>query len=114
MEHDVELLVDDHHGIYIPQIFCQRYNFPENFINYDEVKEDIEFLAKVPKTAKERETYWNQYWDRWIYGVEDRAKMIFTDKQGAQVIGTLYGEGGLWFIPNDLSEERREEFFGAY
>lgn len=100
---EVELLVDDHHGVYVPMVFAQVYNSPENFKNYDEISKDLEFLANEVNNPNEIENYWYAWED-----VERTAILVFSDGS----LGYLYQDGDLWAIPNDLTDEQYLEFFG--
>ena len=53
---EMELLVNSANGIYIPQIFAGRYRNPENFENWDEVKDLINSLACAESV--DFEDYW--------------------------------------------------------
>ncbi len=65
----MELLIDGHHGVYIPKLFCEYY--AENFEGID--KEDIE-------TCKDPNNQW--YWESWdnilnnAYIIQDGKKYI--------------------------------------
>jgi len=84
-----ELLVDSHHGIYVPQIFCQTYNDPENFENYEEIKEDMETVAKI---GPDGEDYW-YIWDDLLN------KIVLKGN------ATLYIHEDLWAMPEDFDPE---------
>ena len=53
-ERKMELLVDNHHGIYIPQVFAKRYNMEAWHVD----EEDAEIL----KAGPEHDDYW-ETWD---------------------------------------------------
>ena len=64
----MELLIDGHHGIYIPQLFCQFY--ADRFKGID--KEDIDEIMK----GSNNEWYW-EAWDNILnsaYIVQDGKK----------------------------------------
>lgn len=82
-----ELLVDDHHGIYIAQIFCQTYR--AYITNMEEVEEDFNICLSGPDNAD----YW-EAWDSLINNVN------FTNDKGEKyTIGNLFESGDLWAIP---------------
>jgi hypothetical protein len=81
---EMELLVDSHHGQYIPQIFANSFGLPENFLNWDEIKEDIDFLKQ--EDSNEHEDYW-EVWDE----ILNNAKL----KSGFE----LYHNEDLWAVP---------------
>lgn len=82
-----ELLVDDHNGIYVIQVFCQT--FAAYITNMAEVKEDFDICLAGP----DHEEYC-EAWDNLLNDVQ------FTNDKGEKyTIGNL-GEGGdLWAIP---------------
>ena len=91
-----ELLVSDAQGIYIPKTFADVFGIPENFQNWDAIKEDIEFLQK--ENSPEHIEYWDT-WDELI------------DNAILQANGTtyyLYQNGDLWSVP---STYENNEFF---
>lgn len=84
-----ELLINDAHGIYIPQLFCQTYlNY---IINKDELKEDIETVLQGP----EGEFYF-ECWDN----IEQNCKFT-NDNNESYYIGYLGESGDLWAIPEN-------------
>lgn len=88
-----ELVIDCQHGIYIPQIFAIRYGLPENFLNWNDIREDIEFLQAEDSLEKE------EYFDVWS-DVIDNAKL--------QVNGNeyyLYPNDNLWAVPVNYENE---------
>ena len=78
----MRLLVDSHHGIYVPQIFAKTY------IGWDMDYEDETILQSGP----DREHYW-EAWDT----VLSSAK--YTDAKG--VSWTLHQDGDLWAVRED-------------
>lgn len=82
-----ELLVNDHHGIYIAQIFCQQYR--PYITNFEQVKEDFEICLQGPDHES--------YLDAWCDLLDT---VEFTNDKGEKyTVGNL-GEGGdLWAIP---------------
>lgn len=91
-----ELLVDSHHGIYIPQLFCQAYR--PYITNFDQVKDDFNICLLNP----ECEHYFDA-WDNLINNIE-----LTNDKGEKFTIGYLYDESDLWAIPEGY--EYPEEF----
>ena len=91
-----ELLVDDHNGIYIAQVFCQT--FAAYITNMDEVKEDFDICLLGPDNE--------HYFDAWA-GLMDNVE--FTNDKGEKYsVGNL-GEGGdLWAIPEGYDFENED------
>lgn len=82
-----ELLVNDHHGIYVMQTFCQLY--APYITNMEEVKEDFETCLKGPD-----DEFYHESWENLLNNVE-----FTNDNKEKYTIGNL-GEGGdLWAIP---------------
>jgi hypothetical protein len=89
-----ELLVSDANGIYIPQTFAQLFDIPENFKNYDEVK-DILNILKLENSV-EREDYIDLFIE-----LENNAVLIANESEYY-----LYSkDGGLWCIPVNYDNE---------
>ena len=63
----MELLIDGHHGIFIPQLFCEYY--AENFEGIN--PEDLE-------TCQDPNNQW--YWDSWT-NILDNAYIIQNGKK---------------------------------
>lgn len=82
-----ELLVDDHHGIYIAQIFCESYS--AYITNMSEVKEDFDICLQGP----DHEEYWDA-WDNLIDNVQ-----FTNDRNEKYTICNLEESGDLWAIP---------------
>ncbi len=85
--HEPELLLNDAHGIYIPQLFCQTYL--AYVLNADELKEDIAICLDGPDNE--------QYFDAWDT-IEQNCKFT-NDRNEPYTIGYLYESGDLWAIP---------------
>ena len=88
------LLVDDHNGIYIPQVFCQSYK--AYITNLSEVKEDFEICLSGPDNE--------EYWDAWDMLLQN---MKFTDDNSNNLeVGYLPESCDLWAFPEnfDFSE----------
>lgn len=82
-----ELLVNDAHGIYIAQSFCQAYS--AYITNMDKVKEDFDICLDGP----DNEYYWDA-WENLLNNIE------FTNDNGDKyTIGNLGENGDLWAIP---------------
>lgn len=86
-------LVDNHHGIYIPLMFVQRWDAPEFFLNYREISQDILDVKMGPDNEN--------YWEAWE-NILDNAKFcpdheIIMDAQ----VYTLYHDMDLWAIPEN-------------
>ena len=88
----IQLLINDGHGIYIPQ------HFASNFEGWGLTAEDIADLSDP-----ENEFYWDA-WDAILN------KACFTDDQG--YTWSLHQDGCLFAIRDDLTEEQFEEYFG--
>jgi phage terminase small subunit len=83
-----ELLVSDHHGIYIAQMFCKAYS--AYITNMAEVKEDFDTCLDGP----DNEFYWES-WENLINNVQ------FTNDKGEKyTIGNIGESGDLWAIPD--------------
>jgi len=82
-----QLLIDDHHGIYVIQSFCKAY---EAYItNMDEVREDFAICLQGPDHE--------DYLDAWA-DLVDNVK-ITDDNGGKFYVGNLGESGDLWAIP---------------
>ena len=91
----IEILLSDHHGVYIPQRFAHDF---DRWSNIDQ--DDWDTVKLGPD-----EEY---YWDAWT-NILDNA--TFTDKSGN--IWKLYQDGDLFAYSESLmTEEERESFFG--
>lgn len=79
------LLVDSHHGIYVPQIFAQlEFNHPLEGVS----AEDIEILSSGPDSE--------YYLDTWE-AVGSNA--VITSDEGTRY--RLHQDEDLWLIPED-------------
>ena len=78
------LLIDSHHGIYIPKLFCEQCN-PENTQWVWDYENNKDILLNL-----EHELYWDVWQE-----VLDSAYIINPDN----VKYTLYENGDLWAIP---------------
>lgn len=88
------LLIDGHHGVYVPQVFAEQFDLNEWRINLPDQLElqDIDNLY---------------YWDTWN-DVLTNAKYI--DKDGH--VWTLWQDGDLWAVCEELLTEEERENFG--
>lgn len=90
MTTNASLLIDSHHGTYIPQFFA------EGFQNYITNKEELaEYLPDLTTPDNEH------YWDSWEH-ILDNAKL--TDDNGRECI-LIQIEGDLWAIPENEIDE---------
>jgi hypothetical protein len=87
MSETTALLVDDHHGIYVPQVFAQR--FKNNWSTWGLKPEQLSVLLSGPTDDEE-------YWDVWNE-VLDQA--CFKDSQGQE--WHLWQDGALWAFCDD-------------
>ena len=92
-----ELLLDDHHGIYIPQFFA------EEFFGFDGIdQEDIEICRAGP----DHEHYW-EAWDAIL------SNAYSIDKHGHE--WRLYQDGDLWIYCDELmTKEDNKNLFGGH
>jgi len=88
-----ELLVDSHHGIYIAQIFCQRY--AAYITNMDKVKEEFDICLVGP----DHEEYFDALAD-----LMDNVEFT-NDNKEAYTVGNIGEEGDLWAIPEGYEFE---------
>jgi len=82
----MELLIDGHHGVYIPKLFCSHY--AENFEGID--KEDIE-------TCLNPDSDW--YWESW----DNILTNAFVVRNGKKYI--LWQDCDLFLIAEDEEVE---------
>lgn len=90
------LLLPDYLGTTIPNTFANVYGYPANFLNWDEIKEAIEWL----KTAESDD---DGYWDSWVY-VLDNARIDSRDGVPCR----LEQDGDVWLVPENYVEEEEE------
>ena len=93
---ELELLIDSHHGIYIPYHFAKFFNVPENFENYEEIKEDLTLIQNFDIDNGD----FCEYWESWDF-VGSNA--ILINKDGVK--GYLYEDCNLFFCPEDYEHE---------
>lgn len=89
----MELLVNSANGQYIPQIFAKSFGIPENFTNWDEIKEDVAFLAE--DNSNENEDYW-EVWDTILNNAELKSGF------------SLYHNEDLWAVPEGFDWDTLE------
>jgi hypothetical protein len=96
MTQGMQLLVDCHHGIYVPQVFAETVNIKL----FTGIKEsDIKILLRGPDAK--------HYWDAWVCVLEG-AKML--DAKGR--CWHLHQDQDLWIYCLELlSETERLAFF---
>jgi hypothetical protein len=93
----MELLVDGHHGVYVPQVFAETVNLQQFSGIRDE---DLQTVLTGPDA--------NAYYDAWA-NILDSAELI--DHQGHRWL--LHQDGDIWmYCPELMSELERETFFG--
>jgi len=88
-----QLLINEAHGIYIAQLFCQRY--ADGIINKETLNEDINICLDGPDNE--------EYIEAWV-NVIDNAQ-IKDDNGQIFNIGNLYESGDLFAIPLDYVYE---------
>lgn len=88
--YEPQLLVDDNHGIYIPQIFAKRLGDMEGTVVTDFGA--VQYLLEGPENDK--------YWDAWYDTLQS---FVLTDHKDRR--WTLHQDGDLWLVPEDYSFE---------
>lgn len=92
----IKLLVSDHHGVYIPKVFMEVYNYEDWNINENEADSLSKGLDQ------------DYYWDEWDYVLQ---KAEHKDENGN--VWHLWQDGDLWaYCPELMSDEEYEQFFG--
>jgi len=84
---NAELLIDNHHGIYIPQIFAEFCDTADWHVSAD----DAAVLLAGPDHA--------DYWDTWDH-VLGTAYYLADDGRRF----TLWQDGDLWAVPEDAAD----------
>jgi len=92
-ENKIHLLVDSHHGVYVPQVFVDRYRGEIWGLS----PEDIEILKQGPEKPL--------YWDTW-----DRVLNNTKATNGDGTVWTLHQDGDLWAVRDDMTESDWEEW----
>ena len=91
----IEILLSDHHGVYLPLTFVR------NFDGLDNIKRDDIDTVKLGPSE-------DWYWDAWT-NILDSAS--FEDKSGN--VWRLYQDGDLFsYCPELMTDEEYEDFFG--
>ncbi len=94
----IALLVDSHHGVYVPSVFAKHYETDKWGISEADAA-----LLRGPVDACD----W--YWDVWV-SVLDLAE--HKDANGR--VWKLYQDGDLWaYCPELMTEEEKNAFFGC-
>lgn len=92
----IEILIDYHHGIYLPSYFARHYS--SNWSGADVA--DLEILERGPEDES--------YWDAWDAVIRDS---FHVDKDGKH--WTLYQDGDLFaYCEEKMTEEEYKNFFG--
>ncbi len=95
----LKLLVSDHHGVYIPQVFVESYDEKQ----WNLTEKDIKSVSAGPDA--EFNTYYWEHWDSLL------DKAYYTDENGN--IWNLYQDGDLWaYCPDLMNDEEYKNFFG--
>lgn len=82
------VVVNDHHGQYIAQVFAERYK--DDILKSGFSKEDLDILLTGPDHE--------HYLDTW----SDLFPITLTDTDGKEFVFDYVGEGGdIWEIPKD-------------
>lgn len=102
---DILFVVDDHHGVYCPQVFCEKFEF-EDFEGIEH--EDWCTVLKGPN----EEHYW-EAWESILNNgtiVLDPSTMMFHGGQaGRHIQYYIYQEGGISLIPEGVSIDGNDE-----
>jgi hypothetical protein len=94
----IEILLSDHNGVYIPQIFAENYASGWEAMS--------EWDLNVLKTGPDPEN--DSYWDVWSWCTDN---LVHTDKQGNK--WRLWQDGDLFAICDEImSDEEYKDFFG--
>ncbi len=89
----VQILVSDHHGIYVPQVFSERFNW--SGISVD----DLKTIEEGPEA--------DYYWDAWSDILNDA---FHNDKDGNT--WRLYQDGDLFAYCEQLMDD--EEYYNLF
>lgn len=90
---ELELLIDGHHGVHIPQLFAQYFG-EKIEAQQPELKEDIITLENGVDTP--------DYWEAWETILDGE----YLDNKGNKF--TLYQSGDLWLVPDGYEGEYPE------
>jgi len=99
-----ELLVDDHHGVYMMNLLVKCEKQFRGRIYHEMEKWMNPFYLKALLDGPDSEEYWD--------ACDRVCNMTFTTRSGGKFI-IAYVEGGLWAVPHCFRGMAREEFFGA-
>lgn len=88
------LLIDGHHGVYVPQVFAEQFDLNEWRIN-------------VPDQLELESADNEYYWEVWS---DVLAEARYTDKDGH--MWCLYQDSDLWAVCEELLTEEERENFG--
>lgn len=92
----LKLLVSDHHGVYIPKVFLENFDYEK----WNILPEDSLFIENGPEDEG--------YWTSWDYSLGNAS---YIDEQGNE--WHLFQDGDLWaYCPDLMTDEEYEEFFG--
>lgn len=99
MSNNVQLLLSDARGVYIPRDFVQGFDVTKWGL-------DPESWAVVTCNDPDAEGYWDAWSD-----ICEEARHV--DKDGIE--WTLWQDGDLWAVAYDnMSDEEKKEFFGDF
>jgi len=99
---DVILLANDAHGVYMTKVFLDRFKDSDNFILHESFNEDIETVLN--SDPYETEWYFND--------VDNILNNVKLNIDGCEYF-TMFAEGGLWAIPEDVEQEELDEWLGC-
>lgn len=83
----MELLIDSHHGIYVPRTFARAYS--HLIINADEIQDSLDICLSGPDHS--------EYWEAWEE-VLNSARLMGDPDQDMSTEYTLHQDGDLWAI----------------
>jgi hypothetical protein len=89
----VQILVSDHHGIYVPQVFAEQFNW--SGISVD----DLKTIEEGPEA--------DYYWEAWSLVLSDA---FHNDKDGNT--WRLYQDGDLFAYCEQLMDD--EEYYNLF
>lgn len=106
MSKGLQLLVDGHHGVYVPEVFANNTDF---HIGWKGITEDDIILLKLGQGIdKEYNADCPIYWEIWD---DVLSNATYTDKDGHEWF--LYQDGDLWAVCAELlTDEEYLNFFG--
>lgn len=83
-----ELLVNDAHGIYIPQLFVKSYR--QYIVDAEDLREDLDIIEYGPEGA--------DYWETWDFLLMNGLS-ISNDNGQVMSVDYLPESSDLWAIP---------------